>query len=65
MPRALAQMLPLARAQGLPLVWVTTDPDNTASQRVILANGGVLVERFDKGAAYGNRPGLRFRIDLG
>jgi predicted acetyltransferase len=62
--RALALMLPLARAQGLPFVSVTTDPDNTASQRVILANGGVLVERFDKGAAYGHKPGLRHRIEL-
>lgn len=62
--RALALMLPLARALGLPFVWVTTDPENTASQRVILANGGVLVERFDKGAAYGHKPGLRFRIGL-
>jgi hypothetical protein len=31
---------------------------------VILANGGVLVERFDKGAAYGHQPGLRYRITL-
>ncbi len=62
--RALALMLPLARTQGLPFVSVTTDPDNIASQRVILANGGVLVERFDKGAAYGHKPGLRYRIDL-
>lgn len=61
---ALAQMLPLARAQELPFVWITTDPDNTASQRVILANGGVLVERFDKGSAYGHKPGLRYRIGL-
>ncbi len=62
--RALALMLPLARARGLAFVWLTTDPNNRASQRVILANGGVLVERFDKGMAYGHRSGLRFRIDL-
>lgn len=62
--RALAALLPLARAQGLAGVEITTDPDNTASQRVITANGGVLVERFDKGAAYGHAPGLRFRIEL-
>ncbi len=61
---ALAQLLPLAREQGLRFVEITTDPDNIASQRVIAANGGVLVERCDKGAAYGGKPGLRFRIDL-
>lgn len=62
--RALALMLPLARERGLPFVWITTDPDNRASQRVILANGGVLVEHFDKGAAYGHQTGLRHRITL-
>lgn len=61
---AVALLLPLARAQGLPWVEITTDPDNLHSQRVITANGGVLVERFDKGAAYGHQPGLRFRITL-
>jgi predicted acetyltransferase len=62
--RALALMLPIARARGLRAVEITTDPDNLASQRVVLANGGVLVEHFDKGAAYGHVPGLRYRIDL-
>ena len=54
-----------AKARGLPYVELTTDPDNVASQRVILKNGGVLVERFDKGPEYHNAPGLRYRIDLG
>lgn len=62
--RALALMLPLARERGLARVEITTDPDNLASQRVITANGGVLVEAFDKGEAYGHAPGLRYRIDL-
>jgi predicted acetyltransferase len=62
--RALAQMLPLARAQGLPWVHLTTDPDNTASQRVITANGGVLVERFVRDPAQGGTPALRYRIAL-
>lgn len=62
--RALALMLGLARAQGLASVELTTDPDNIASQRVISANGGVLVATFDKGEAYGHAPGLRYRIDL-
>jgi predicted acetyltransferase len=61
---ALAQLLPLARERGLRWVELTTDPDNIASQRVITANGGKLVEEFDEGAAYGHMPGLRFRIEL-
>lgn len=63
--RALALLLPLARAQGLPWVDITTDPDNSASQRVITANGGVLLGPFTKGAAYGLTPGLLYRITLG
>ena len=62
---ALRRLLPDAKARGLPYVELTTDPDNVASQRVILKNGGVLVERFDKGPEYHNAPGLRYRIDLG
>jgi len=63
--RGLGLMLALARQQGLAAVEITTDPHNLASQKVILGNGGVLVEAFDKGAAYGHVPGLRFRIVLG
>ena len=61
---ALRQLLPEARAVGLPHVIITTDLDNTASQRVILANGGVLVEQFDKPAQFGGKAGLRYRIEL-
>ena len=63
--RALALLLPLAREQGLQSVEITTDPDNIPSQKVITTNGGVLVEQFNKGEAYGHKAGLRFRIDLG
>jgi predicted acetyltransferase len=62
--RALALMLGEARTFGLPRVELTTDPDNEPSQKVITANGGVLLERFDKGAAYGHKPGLRYVIAL-
>jgi RimJ/RimL family protein N-acetyltransferase len=62
---ALRQVLLLAREHGLPQVELTTDPDNTPSQRVITANGGLFVEHFDKGPAYGNKPGHRYRITLG
>lgn len=61
---ALAQLLPLARGHGLSFVELTTDPDNLASQRVITSNGGVFVERFDKGPTHGHKPGLRYRIEL-
>lgn len=61
---ALGQLLPEAKAVGLPFVDITTDPDNSASQRVILANGGYLVEKFNKPAQFGGKPGLRFRITL-
>ena len=62
--RALALLLPQARERGLAYVELTTDPDNIASQRVILANGGELVERFEKPAAYGGCENLRYRIEL-
>ena len=56
--------MPHARAEGLPYVEITTDPDNPASQKVILANGGVLVGPYKKPAQYGEADGLRYRIDL-
>lgn len=62
--RALRDMLPRAREEGLAWVDLTTDPANVASQRVIAANGGVLVERFVKPPQYGGIEGLRFRIAL-
>jgi predicted acetyltransferase len=62
---ALAAMLPIAAAEGLPVVDITTDLDNVASQRVIEANGGVLVERFTKLPSAGGGPALRFEIHTG
>lgn len=61
--RALGMLLEEVRGFGLPYVELTTDPDNLASQKVIAACGGVLVERFSK-AAYGGAEGLRWRILL-
>ena len=60
--QALALMLEEVRREGLPHVELTTDPDNEPSQRVILGNGGVLVERF-RHPVYGKEE-LRFRISL-
>lgn len=62
---ALRELLPEIRGLGLPCVDLTTDVDNLASQKVISANGGVLVERFTKPTAYGpDSPALRWRIKL-
>ncbi len=62
--QALRLMLDEARAVGLGHVELTTDPDNPASGKVILANGGKLVRRFKKVAAYGDAESLLYRIDL-
>ena len=61
---ALAQMLVIAQDSGLPYVDITTDPENVASQSVIRANGGVLVETFEKPAVHGGGDALLFRVDL-
>lgn len=61
---ALVSMLDEARRLGLPHVEITADPDNLPSQKVILAAGGALHERFDKPPQFGGRPCLRFRIRL-
>jgi predicted acetyltransferase len=56
----------LAELRGLPLkfVTITTALDNIASHKVIVANGGRLVERFVAEPAYGADEHLRWRIDL-
>lgn len=61
---ALRAMLREAAAEGLTRVEVTTSPDNLASQKVIRANGGVLVEAFTRPPEQGAGPELRFAIDL-
>lgn len=61
---ALALMLPLARRQGLPFVELTTNVANVASQRVIIHNGGELVEQFQTPPSHGGTAALRFRIRL-
>jgi predicted acetyltransferase len=62
--RALASILPDAKAEGLAFVELTTDVSNDVSRRVIEANGGRLIERFQKPDAYGAGESYRFRIDL-
>ncbi|MEO7771052.1 MAG: GNAT family N-acetyltransferase [Gemmatimonadaceae bacterium] len=62
--RALAMLLPEAKAEGLPWVDLTTDEANAPSRRVIEANGGEVVEHFLKPAGYGGAPSVRYRITL-
>jgi predicted acetyltransferase len=61
--RALALMLPHARAAGLRHVEVTTEPGNVASRRSIEKNGGRLIGEFVN-PIYGPEPRLRYVIDL-
>lgn len=62
--RALALALDEVRKEGLPFIEITTDEDNLASQRVIEANGGRVVERFRKVESYGGGHALRYRLSL-
>ena len=62
--RALAMILPMAEAAGLPEVELTCDDDNRPSRRVIEANGGWVAKRH----ADPDRPGhdkLIYRIRTG
>jgi len=61
---ALHDVLREAQAEGLRYVELTTTPDNVASQRVIQANGGVLVEEFVTPPALGATRQLRYRVNL-
>ena len=61
---ALAQMLEFPRAQKMPQIEITTNSDNYASQKVIIANGGILVEDFEKPASSGGGRALRYLIAL-
>lgn len=62
--RALQLLLPQAGTEGLAYVELISDADNIASQRVIEANGGELIERFHKSAEHGGAESMRFRIFL-
>ena len=58
---ALGLMRDRVHAEGLAYADLTSDLVNVPSHRVILANGGVAIERFRKPAALGGRESLRFR----
>jgi tagatose 1,6-diphosphate aldolase len=42
--RAVALLLPVARAAGMEEIWITCDPENIASRRTLEIAGGELVE---------------------
>jgi predicted acetyltransferase len=60
---ALRLLLPQVWQEGLTHVEIVADVDNVPSQRVIEANGGVLVEQFDQSEIYGHKTGLRYRVN--
>jgi predicted acetyltransferase len=62
--RALHLILDDARQVGLAFVELTTSVSNDISRRVIEANGGALIERFQLGPEYGGGEDFRFRIYL-
>ena len=62
--QALRLLLAEIRREGLAYVERTTDATNVPSRRVIEANGGRLVERFNKPAMYGGAESLRYRISF-
>ncbi len=62
--QAVALILEEARAVGLSYVHITASVENIPSQKVILANGGRLVERFTREPQLGGGQEFRFRIDL-
>jgi predicted acetyltransferase len=60
--QALREVLLDARGRGLRYVEITTAVDNVASQRVIAANGGIVVEEFVTPPSLGGRQELRYRV---
>lgn len=67
--RACRLLLPLAKSHGLEAIWITCNPDNTASRRTCELAGAELVEIVDLPEdtdmyRAGERQKCRYRIDL-
>ncbi len=65
--RATRLLIPLARAHGMRELWITTDPDNRASQRTCEILGAQYVETVsvpptDSLYGRGDRKKLRYRL---
>jgi predicted acetyltransferase len=61
--QALRLLLPQTWQEGLAYIEIVADVDNIPSQRVIEANGGVLIERFVKSDLHGGKASLRYRVN--
>lgn len=61
---ALAQILPFARELGMEFVEVVADVENVISQKVIVHNGGHLIEEFTKPVLSGGGQAFRYQISL-
>ena len=62
--QALHELLVDAKDEALNYVELVAQSSNVQSQKVILSNGGVLVERFNDPYAHGGADSLRYRILL-
>lgn len=61
---ALVAILPEAKAVGLKYVEITTNPDNSASIRVIEKAGGVMVRTYSADKALGGHETVEYKIPL-
>jgi predicted acetyltransferase len=67
--RACRLLMPLARAHGFRRLWITCNPDNTASRRTCELAGARFVEIVDLPEdsdmyLHGERQKCRYRLDL-
>jgi predicted acetyltransferase len=62
--QALKLLLPIAREQGLAYLVISTQPENTASQKVVLNNGGRFIDAIKPPVFYGHDEEWRYRLDL-
>lgn len=60
--RALRELLPEVRAEGLRYVVIAMNKDNVASRKVVEANGGVFIDEYITPPALGAMHDVRYRI---
>lgn len=62
--RALRELLPETRAEGLRYVVIAMNKENVASRKVVEANGGVFIDEYVTPPELGAMLDVRYRIDL-
>lgn len=62
--QGLKLLLPMLAQYGLGYVYVTTEPDNYASQKVITGNNGVFLREFAPLPVYGSGTKYLYRLDV-